>query len=371
MAWVLADYLDRFWSRLYHVKMHLPKHLIEGRTSYSVPKQELKRTRCFTTLHVKRTVHESICDHSLERLQTDLARHLRKSGIIIPVSMENKASGNWVALAMPDAIPSRLGLITRVASLLALYSDVDSALAPQDATSSTFNEQFTRDLAEALPITLEPKQPAVRRHVTPAHRKTSNAISKDIIKPVLYDLISTDRSKGIEVLKSWRNHYRKTATAPPASETTTSVEECLHACTRTFPSKPWMVTLRFALGLHLEETELEAIEPAVEAAMQSVALTRDYWAWPQDSCSADNHKRLRNAVAISMVENQCSEVQAMVVVKNAAIAAESKFLERKLDLLETMGKEHSEVVMFLDTVEHFAAGNSLWCSSCPLYHRRH
>lgn len=351
--------------------MHLPKHLIEGRTSYSVPKQELKFTGCFTTLNAKRTVHESICDHSLERLQTDLARHLRKSNVNAPVSTENKTSGDWVALAMPDAIPSRLGLMTRIASLLTLYSDVDSALAPQDTTSTTFDEQFTRDLTEALPITLDQRQPFVRRHATPAHHTSYNAISKDIIKPVLYNLISTDRSKGIEVLKSWHNHYHNIATAPPASETGTSLEEYLLNCTHTFPSKPWMVTLLFALGLHLEETELEAIEPATEVAMQSVALTRDYWSWPQDSCSVDNNKRLRNAVGISMMENQCSEVQAMVTVKNAAIAAESKFLERKLDLLEAMGKEHSEVVMFLDAVEHFAAGNSLWCSSCPLYHGRH
>jgi hypothetical protein len=57
-------------------------------------------------------------------------------------------------------------------------------------------------------------------------------------------------------------------------------------------------------------------------------------------------------------------------VKNAAITAEGKFLERKRDLLKVVGQQHSEVVMFLDAVEHFAAGNSLWCSSCPLYHGR-
>ena len=85
---------------------------------------------------------------------------------------------------------------------------------------------------------------------------------------------------------------------------------------------------------------------------------------------ADNAKRLKNAVAVSMVERQCSEAQAVLVVKNAAIAAERRFLDRKRDLVEAMREQHSEVVMFLDAVEHFAAGNSLWCSSCPLYHRR-
>jgi hypothetical protein len=130
-----------------------------------------------------------------------------------------------------------------------------------------------------------------------------------------------------------------------------------------------MATLRYALGLHLQDTELRAIEPAITAAMQSVALTRDYWAWPKDSCSTNNSERLKNAVSISMVERQCSEVQGMAVVKDAAIATESRFLERRRGLLEAMGKKHTEIVMVLDAVEHFAAGNSLWCSSCPLYHR--
>jgi hypothetical protein len=71
-----------------------------------------------------------------------------------------------------------------------------------------------------------------------------------------------------------------------------------------------------------------------------------------------------------MLERPCSEAQAMAVVKNAAIAAESRFLELKKELLEAMDKQRSEVLMFLDAVEHFAAGNSLWCSSCPLYHGR-
>jgi hypothetical protein len=51
---------------------------LEGRTSYLVPKQEIRATKCFTTLHVKRTVHEFTCDHSLGRLQNDLVRHLYK-----------------------------------------------------------------------------------------------------------------------------------------------------------------------------------------------------------------------------------------------------------------------------------------------------
>ncbi|GAB7335679.1 hypothetical protein MBLNU13_g07990t1 [Cladosporium sp. NU13] len=345
--------------------MQFSKPLPEGRKSYSVPKQELRATRCFTTLHAKRAVNEPACDNALERLRYDLTSGLSKSNVKVPVSTENKISGNWAALAMPDAVPSRLGLMTRIASLVTMYDAVDCG----NATCDTFIHPFTKDLAEALPATFDHHRSFDRHRNASAHQRIYTAIFEDRIKPVLNDLISTDRSKGLEVLNAWYRHYQESpATTIPAIERPPSVEGPTHNSLRVFPGNPWMSTLRYALGLHLEDAELELIEPAVAAAMQSVALTRDYWALPQDSCSTNNIIRLRDAVAISVVERQCSEVQAMAVVKNAAIAAESRFLEHKRDLVEAMGKQHSEVVMFLDAVEHFAAGNSLWCSSCPLYH---
>jgi hypothetical protein len=351
--------------------MYFSKSLPEGRKSYSVPKLELRFTRCFTTLDVKRAVNEPACDNALEKIRYDLARQLSKSNVKVPVSTENKFSGNWVALAMPDAIPSRLGLMTRIASLVTMCSEAGNGSLLKDAFCDNLTQPFTRDLAEALPAPLDNHHPSERRSNAPVHQTMYNAILQDQIKPVLYDLISTDRSKGLEVLSAWYNQYHTSSTTPsPAIESPFSLEDSTCDSPRVFSGNPWMPTLRYALGLHLEDPELEVIEPAVAAAMQSVALTRDYWAWPQDSISINNVKRLNNAVAISMVERQCSETQAMAIVKNAAITAEGKFLERKRDLLKVVGQQHSEVVMFLDAVEHFAAGNSLWCSSCPLYHGR-
>jgi hypothetical protein len=349
--------------------MYFSKRLPEGRKSYSVPKLELRLTRCFTTLHVKRAVNEAACDNALEKLRYDLARQLSKSNVKVPVSTENKISGNWIALAMPDAIPSRLGLMTRIASLVAMYDETDDGLLLKGATCDNLTHPFTRDLAEALPATLDHHKPFERRCNASARQTT--AVFEDQIKPVLYDLISTDRSKGLEVLNAWYDHHHESSTtALSATETSPNLDDYMHNSSHVFSENPWLSTLRYALGLHLQPAELEAIKPAVAAAMHSVALTRDYWAWSQDSISTNNVKRLKNAVAISMVEKHCSEVQAMAVVKNAAIAAEGRFLECKRDLLGAMGKQHSEVVMFLDAVEHFAAGNSLWCSSCPLYHGR-
>ena len=367
----MIDLYDILTASLLHFQMSFSKPLPGGRKSYSVPKQELRANRCFTTLNIKRAVNEPACDNALEKLRYDLARKFSKTNVRVPVSTENKISGNWIALAMPDAIPSRLGLMTRIASLVAMCGGSDDGLAPKNASCDNFSLPFTRDLAEALPATLDHHQPSERRRNGSAHRTKYRTIFEDQIKPVFNDLLSADRSMGLEVLTAWYHHCRESSTTTtPTVENPLDFESPPHDSLRISPGNPWVSTLRYALGLHLEDAELELIEPAVAAAMQSVTLTRDYWAWPRDSCSADNAKRLKNAVAVSMVERQCSEAQAVLVVKNAAIAAERRFLDRKRDLVEAMGEQHSEVVMFLDAVEHFAAGNSLWCSSCPLYHRR-
>lgn len=349
--------------------MRFAEPLNDGRTSYSVPKQEVRGARCFTTLKIKRTIYESICDSALRGLRGELAHHLYENNASVPMSTENYTSGNWVALAMPETIPSRLSLMTRIASLMTWQSDPDNIFALSRPASNTFN-QLAQDLAEALPGLANQKQTFARHNDNLAKNKTRSAIVNNLVKPVLGGLVTTDRSQGLEVLDAWRDYQRGLAT----DSATTCITECIgdepQTCIRVFPGKAWMTTLRYALGLHLKKSELEALEPAIEAAMQSVALTRDYWSWPQDSRSAVNNKRVTNAVAITMAERDCSEEMAMAAVKNAAMTAENRFLQRKLELLEVYGKGHSEAVMFLDAVEHFAAGNSLWCSTCPLYHGR-
>lgn len=346
--------------------MRFPEPLSDGRTSYSVPKQELKATRCFTTLKVKRTIYESVCDSALRNLRGELAHHLYENNASVPISTENYTSGNWVALAMPDAIPSRLGLVTRIASLMTWHNDLDNVLG---SPRPSYN-QFAQDLADALPGMSNQKQIFTHHNGNAPKVGTRSAIVNNLVKPILGGLVTNDRSKGVEVLDAWRNYHRGPASSQSATCITVCLDDDFHIRTRVFPSKAWMTTLRYALGLHLKKSELERLEPAIEAAMQSVALTRDYWAWPRDSCSTDNNKRVTNAVAVAMAESDCLEEKAMAAVKDAAIAAESRFVELKLDLLTSYGTGHSEAVMFLNAVEHFAAGNSLWCSTCPLYHGR-
>lgn len=190
--------------------MRFAEPMSDGRTSYSVPKQELRATRCFTILKIKRTIYESICDSALRGLRGELAHHLYENNASVPMSTENYTSGNWVALAMPETIPSRLSLMTRIASLMT-WNDLDNILALSRPASNTFN-QLAQDLAEALPGLANQKQNFARHSEGLASNKTRNAIVNNLVKPVLGGLVTTDRSKGLEVLDAWRDYQRELAT---------------------------------------------------------------------------------------------------------------------------------------------------------------
>lgn len=348
--------------------MYYPYTLTQGLSSYPVPKKELKVHGCFTILDVRRSIHEHRCDQALKVVKNDMAHYFYENPCDVLPSTENKLSGNWVALAMPNVIPSRLGLMTRVSSLMILCGDAEQALPISTKATAIISTALSTRNLEAAASNLSLTDHASDCHMTTPSTQTSRTkAASNLLNPMIHSLLATDYTSGLEILDAWRAHYQDLAFI---SESPTSLAEYLHTCSRKFPSKPWMALLRHALGLHLHKKELEAIQPAVEAAMQSVSLTRDYWAWPKISRGADNNKRVGNAVAALMAEHGCAEAEALNLVHDAVVVAEERFLDLKADVTEALGDGQSEVVMFLDAVEQFAGGNSLWFSSCPRFHGR-
>lgn len=334
--------------------------------SYQIPENEVRSNGCFITLDVKRAVHEDLCDDALRHLKQDLAEHLYENSANIPASTENDIAGNFVAIAIPDCIPSRLGLLTRFVSLAFLHDDANSAGTSSLKANKSLNDRFTGGLAEALP-TFDATQQASLRHVNPpTNRNRRRRIVENVIYPIINELLTQDHSMGLEVLDAWRKHYNNlTLKVPSGTSSATNLADHLRNCVQIFPSASWSITLRYALGLHLDETELSLLVPVLDSAVRCIVLTTDYWSWPKDAQNVDNNKRLANAVAVSMAERCCSATEALEVVKVAATAAESEFVKCKKAVIQIVGEGQSEVVMFLEALEQFVAGSSLWCSTCP------
>lgn len=343
--------------------MHLLKAIIGGASSYVVPEKELQATGCFKHLSVKRTTREHLCDSGLQHLKNNLATCLYENGVDVALTTENKASGNLIALAMPDAIASMLPLTTRFISLLMLQECSENTKMRERATNRALNAHFVGGWQEALP-TLPGQSTALSTSINRSYSMLRrSAAVKSLVHPIINDLLATDHSKAQRVLETWLKHFHDAITAPEAPESNMGLDEYIRLSEGPAKKRAWTATLYFALGVHLHESELGLVQPVMESALDSITLTEDYWGWPTISQSANNVKRLSNVVAFSMAEHQCSDAEAKDFVKGAVVAAQSRVRERKEAVIEGVGEGTSEVVLFLDALEHFAAGNSIWCST--------
>ncbi|KAL1587393.1 hypothetical protein WHR41_03912 [Cladosporium halotolerans] len=291
-----------------------------GKNSYVVPGKELRLYGCFTILKVKRSIYEELCDDALKGVKRELAAYFYENGVEVPLTTENKLSGNWIAVVMPDAIPSRLVASQRPCQPFPAW--IRPAVTRASPTSP------------AAPPQSEPSSP-----------------------PLITDLLSTDRSQALDLLHAWRNHFNHPLKNPPQTEHPTTLQAYLSSHTAT---NPWIPTLLFALGLHLHASELALLDSAIRAATTSLLLTKDYWTWPRVCRSADNNARLSNAVAVVMAEHGLSEAKARESVKRAAVDAEMEILERKAEILDGSGDERGEVGVFLEGLEQFVGGCGFW-----------
>lgn len=323
-----------------------------GKNSYVVPGKELRLYGCFTVLKVKRSIYEELCDDALKGVKRELAAHFYENGVDVPLTTENKLSGNWIAVVMPDAIPSRLGLMTRFASLLFLSETAGDMALRTPTSKASPKTHFTSGLAEALPAI--PSRDQTSRL---SHKSRRTTAIQALTNPLITDLLSTDHSQALDLLHAWRNHFNQPLKNQPQPEHPTTLHAYLSSRTAT---NPWIPTLLFALGLHLHASEIALLDPAIRAATTILLLTKDYWTWPRVSRSADNNTRLSNAVAVVMAEHGLSEAKARESVKRAAVVAEIEFLERKTEVFEGLGGERGEVGVFLGGLEQFVGGCGFW-----------
>jgi len=315
----------------------------------------LKKHGCFTTLQARRAKHMSFCHEALSMSMKDWTTHIGDHRAYIFPATRNEVSGNWVALVMPEAIPFRLGLMTYAAHLIFLHEDIEQASITGEADTK-LDSKIVDGLAAALPT------------VPGAETNQTASLSLDrLLNPLIKALMSTDRHTATEIVAVWRKHFATPDST--AAETVTSFNTYIESRVHTASTEAWLAMLRYSLGLHLSASSLEVVPHITVAAMKSVTLTTDYWSWTKQSRSPSNNVRAMNAVPFAMAELGIGETEAREHVKKMALEAEMEFSKLKKAFGGAAnGKEDTEIATYLDAVEAFAAGHSLWCSTCPRYH---
>ena len=348
--------------------------------SIPIADEEIRQDGCFSSLPVRKSTSGERCDEALQLLLKDWAVCMRDGREKTTSGIENPISGNWIALVVPDCLPERLGLLTYITNIVFLHDDAAEATSAEEAHES-LNSEFIAGLAEKLSRrnsliedAVDSSAPAVQlpsgRPVMGRSRNFSTIVSpmQRLLEPWVKKLLACDRDLGLEVLEAWRKYYNEVDTKE--AEDLDGLAEYIPYRIMDFGSGPWLVMVRFGMGLHLTEQELESVERIVEAALKSAALTNDYWSWPKEKAGLDATKsRLMNGVSFAIKDHGFREAQARDHIKSLAIDAEQEYLRltEKYVIANTDAK--TDVHKYLLAVGFFAAGKSLWSSTCPRYNK--
>lgn len=196
----------------------------------------------------------------------------------------------------------------------------------------SLNAEFIASLYETPGIVAPARSPsthqsAVARPTARHARRFSMTMSpmQRLLTPFVKRLLATDYDLGIEVLGAWRHYYNQVDTKE--AEDLSSLEEYIPYRIIDFGSGPWLVMIRFAMGLDVPGEELMSIKAIEDAGLKSAALTNDYWSWPKEIAGKDaSNSRLMNSVSFAIARYNLSEQQAREHIKGLAIQAEKEFI---------------------------------------------
>lgn len=97
---------------------------------------------------------------------------------------------------------------------------------------------------------------------------------RELLQPIAEKMLSLDRSTAKATLSAFNQYFAGFVSRP--SQAPANIHDYIPYRLGEFGCEPWLAMLRFSLGLHISECEMEEVQDIVEAAMVSVVLTNDW-----------------------------------------------------------------------------------------------
>ena len=122
--------------------------------------------------------------------------------------------------------------------------------------------------------------------------------------------------------------------------------------------------IRWATGLHLNESELAIVEPTTDCVGIFLSLLNDYISWKRERDQPTD--RIMNSVYVAMKNYNVDEEVAYDIIRGMLVKQEIKFLEMSEALRGRKGLS-SGVRMYLQNLEYYAGGMFYWHILAPRY----
>ncbi|KAI9367408.1 putative geranylgeranyl diphosphate synthase [Aspergillus egyptiacus] len=253
-----------------------------------------------------------------------------------------------ISIAIPEALPERLGIVSYANELAFLHDDVTDI--------AEYGDEHNDDLKAAFD-----------QVISTGTIKGSGSGKRALQAYVAKQMLSIDKARGITSLKAWSTFLDKAGRQEEYRFKTE--EEYLKYRVHDVGMLFWYGLLTFAQAITIPEDELDTCHQLATTAYLHMALVNDLVSWEKErqNALALGKDYCTNFIFVAMEEHGLSEDEAQERCRSEIKKATVEYLRIFEDTKARSDLSH-DTMRYLESVLYSMSGNVVWGLNCPRYY---
>ncbi|KAI9040292.1 bifunctional terpene synthase/polyprenyl synthetase family protein [Aspergillus affinis] len=253
-----------------------------------------------------------------------------------------------MSIAIPEALPERLGIVSYANELAFLHDDVTDI--------AKYGDEHNNDLKAAFDQVIST---GTINHAGSGKRALQAYVAKR--------MLSIDKDRAITSLKAWSTFLDKAGRQEDYRFN--SEDEYLKYRVHDVGMLFWYGLLTFAQAITIPENELEICHQLATTAYLHMALVNDLVSWDKErqSAVALGKDYVTNFIFVAMEEHGISEDQAQERCRQEIKKATINYL-RVFQEIKARDDLSSDTKRYLESVLYSMSGNVVWSFYSPRYY---
>ncbi|KAL4935889.1 hypothetical protein BDV06DRAFT_228397 [Aspergillus oleicola] len=253
-----------------------------------------------------------------------------------------------ISIAIPEALPERLGIVAYANELAFLHDDVTDI--------AQYGDEHNNDLKAAFD-----------QVISAGNIKGSGSGKRALQAYVARGMLSIDKARAITSLKAWSTFLDKAGRQEEYRFKTE--EEYLKYRVHDVGMLFWYGLLTFAQAITIPEDELDMCHQLATTAYLHMALVNDLVSWEKEhqNAIALGKDYCTNFIFVAMEEHGLSENEAQERCRSKIKKATVEYLQIFEDTKARNDLSH-DTMRYLESVLYSMSGNIVWGLNCPRYY---
>ncbi|KAH8423754.1 bifunctional terpene synthase/polyprenyl synthetase family protein [Aspergillus melleus] len=253
-----------------------------------------------------------------------------------------------MSIAIPEALPERLGIVSYANELAFLHDDVTDI--------AKYGDEHNNDLKAAFD-----------QVISTGTIKHAGSGKRALQAYVANRMLSIDKDRAITSLKAWSTFLDKAGRQEDYRFK--SEDEYLKYRVHDVGMLFWYGLLTFAQAITIPENELDTCHQLATTAYLHMALVNDLVSWDKErqSAAALGKDYVTNFIFVAMEEHGISEYQAQERCRQEIQKATVNYL-RVFEEIKARDNLSSDTKRYLESVLYSMSGNVVWSFYSPRYY---